>query len=77
VEPAPQPGYTTRMDENKFPYPDDEQETISPDVAGAKEKPLRPGEAVAREEDIYGDTTADENREDQRDMHGGTADDIV
>jgi hypothetical protein len=65
------------MNEDKFPYPDDEEETISPDVASKTEKPLRPGEAVAREEDIYGDTTADENRDDQRDMHSGTADDIV
>jgi hypothetical protein len=65
------------MDEDHFPYPDDETETISPDVATAKEKPLRPGEAVKREEEIYGETTADENRDDQRDMHSGTADDIV
>jgi hypothetical protein len=65
------------MNDDKFPYPDDEEETISPDVASDKEKPLRPGDAVAREEDIYSDSTADENREDQRDMHGGTADDIV
>jgi hypothetical protein len=65
------------MDENQFPYPDDEVETISPDVATSKEKPLPPGEAVAREEDKYGESTADENREDERDMHGGTPDDIV
>jgi hypothetical protein len=65
------------MNENHFPFPDDEDETISPDVATAKEKPLPPGEAVAREEDKYGETTADENREDQRDMHRGTPDDIV
>ena len=65
------------MNEDHFPFPDDEEETISPDVATAKEKPLRPGEAVKREEAIYGETTADENRDDQRDMHSGTADDIV
>jgi hypothetical protein len=65
------------MNEDHFPFPDDEEETISPDVATAKEKPLRPGEAVKREEEIYGETTADENRDDQRDMHSGTSDDIV
>jgi hypothetical protein len=65
------------MSDERFPYEDDETETISPDVATSDEKPLRPGEAVAREEDKYGETTADENREDQRDMHGGTPDDIV
>ena len=65
------------MDKDHLPYPDDQTETISPDIAGSKEKPLRPSEAVAREEDKYGETTADENRQDQRDMHSGTPDDIV
>jgi hypothetical protein len=65
------------MNERGLPYPDDETESISPDVADDASKPIAPGDAVAREEDRYGETTADENREDQRDVHGATADDIV
>jgi hypothetical protein len=65
------------MNKDHFPYPDDETETISPDIASKSEKPLSPAEAVELEEDRYGETTADENREDQRDMHRGTPDDIV
>jgi hypothetical protein len=65
------------MDEDKFPFPDDEEQTIAPDVASTGEKPLSPAEALEREEDTYGESTADENREDQRDMNRGTPDDIV
>ena len=52
-------------------------EDIAPDVADGGERPLSPGEAVHREEDKYGESSLDENREDQRDEHGGTPDDIV
>jgi hypothetical protein len=65
------------MSERGLPYPDDETESIPPDIAGEASKPLAPGDAVALEEDRFGETTADENREDQRDVHGATADDIV
>jgi len=65
------------MNQNHFPFPDDETETISPDVATKRERPLSPAEAVAREEAIYGESGLDENRDDQRDMHHGTPDDIV
>lgn len=65
------------MSEGKLPYEDDETEDIAPDVASDREKPLSPSEAVWREEDKYGDTTVDANRDDERDMHHGTPDDIV
>jgi hypothetical protein len=65
------------INKDHLPYPDDETEDISPDVGGDAKKPLSPAEAVKREQDRYGETSADQNREDQRDMHGGTADDIV
>jgi hypothetical protein len=65
------------INRDHLPYPDDQTESISPDVAHGSKKPLSPAEAVKREEDRYAETSADQNREDQRDMHGGTADDIV
>jgi hypothetical protein len=65
------------MSEGNLPYPDDETESIAPDVASQDERPLKPGEAVKREEERYGDTSLDANRDDQRDEHAGTPDDIV
>ncbi len=65
------------MTEQRLPYPDDESETISPDVAEAKERPLRPSEAVKREEERYGESSLNENRGDQWDEHHGEVDDIV
>jgi hypothetical protein len=52
-------------------------EDIAPDVAPGRKKPLSPAEAVEGEEDKYGESSLDENREDQRDVHQGTPDDIV
>lgn len=60
-----------------LPYPDNDDDVIAPDVAPEKQQPIDPAEAVHRENDKYGETTADENREDQRDVHAGTPEDIV
>ncbi len=65
------------MKNEHLPYPDDESETISPDVAGARERPLSPAEAVKREKERYGESSLDENRGDQWDEHHGNVDDIV
>jgi hypothetical protein len=65
------------MKEERLPYPDAQSETISPDVAGAQERPLKPSEAVKREEERYGESSLNENRGDQWDEHHGEVDDIV
>ena len=65
------------MSEGRLPYPDDETETISPDVTDGDKAPLSRGEAVKREEEKYGESSMDENRDDQRDEHHGQPDDIV
>jgi len=65
------------MNEQRLPYPDDESETIPPDVAGKEERPLSPSEAIKREEERYGESTLNENRGDQWDEHHGEVDDIV
>ncbi|MGB9652791.1 MAG: hypothetical protein WCB01_13405 [Candidatus Cybelea sp.] len=62
--------------ENDRRLPSDE-ETISPDIAPRKDRPLDPAEAVRLERDKYGEGSINPNREDQEDEHGGTADDIV
>jgi hypothetical protein len=65
------------MNDDHLPYPDDETEDIAPDVASEKERPISPSEATKREQEKYGETTLDENRQDQWDVHHGEADDIV
>ncbi|MGB8152248.1 MAG: hypothetical protein WCE97_13755 [Candidatus Cybelea sp.] len=65
------------MNEDHLPFPDDETEDIAPDVASENERPIGPGEAVRREQEKYGETTVDENRQDQWDVHHGEPDDIV
>ncbi|HMF28901.1 MAG TPA: hypothetical protein VKE42_09020 [Candidatus Cybelea sp.] len=56
---------------------DEADETIAPDVAPRRDLPLDPADAVERERDKYGDTSMNPNRDDQEDVHRGTADDIV
>ncbi len=53
------------------------EERIPPDVATKKEEPLSPSEAVKREKEKYGESSLDENRDDQWDEHHGEPDDIV
>jgi hypothetical protein len=65
------------MDGDRLPYRDDEDDVIAPDVASRKDKPLSPEEAVRREQEKYGESSADENRGDQWDEHHGEPDDIV
>ena len=65
------------MSDTHLPYEDDEEQDVSPDVASKKELPLDPSEAVHREQEKYGESSLDENREDQWDVHHGTPDDIV
>ncbi|MBV9718817.1 MAG: hypothetical protein JOZ77_05830 [Candidatus Eremiobacteraeota bacterium] len=58
------------------PLPEDE-ESIAPDIAPRRDLPLEPADAIVADRDRYGDDSANPNREDQEDVHRGTADDIV
>jgi hypothetical protein len=60
-----------------LPYPDNDDDVIAPDVAPRDEEPIDPAEAVRREQQKYGESTADANRDDEWDEHHGTVDDIV
>ncbi len=65
------------MDNDKFPYPDDDDDAIAPDVTPRRDQPVDPAEALAGERRKYGESSLDENRDDQRDEHHGQVDDIV
>ncbi len=68
------------MDINKsinadhLPYPDDEDEAIAPDIVPRGEQPVAPSEAVRLEEEKYGESSLDENRDDQFDAHHADSD---
>lgn len=65
------------MKNDGLPYPDSDDDVVAPDVAPRDDQPIDPARAVRLEQEKYGDTTADANREDQWDEHHGTPDDIV
>lgn len=65
------------MDSNRFPYPDDDDDAIAPDVAPRADQPIDPPLAVRREQQKYGESSLDENRDDQWDEHHGHPEDIV
>jgi hypothetical protein len=65
------------MNSDKLPYPDDDDDVIAPDVAPHPDQPIDPAEAVRRTEQKYGESSADENRDDQWDEHHGQPEDIV
>jgi hypothetical protein len=65
------------MNDDKLPYPDDDDDAIAPDVAPHEDLPIDPADAVRLEQEKYADTTANENRDDQWDEHHGQPDDIV
>jgi hypothetical protein len=65
------------MNDDNLPYPDDEVEEIAPDVASQKELPLEPSQAARREQEKYGESSLDENRQDQWDVHHEDPDDAV
>jgi hypothetical protein len=60
-----------------LPYPDKDDDVIAPDVAPRDDQPIDPAEAVRREQEKYGESSADENRDDQWDEHHADVDDIV
>jgi hypothetical protein len=60
-----------------LPYPDNDDDVIAPDVAPRDDQPIDPAEAVRREQEKYGESSADENRGDQWDEHHADVDDIV
>jgi hypothetical protein len=60
-----------------LPYPDSDDDVIAPDVAPPDEQPIDPAEAVRREQEKYGEGSADENRDDQWDAHHADPDDVV
>jgi hypothetical protein len=65
------------MRKDRLPYPDDDDDVIAPDIAPRRDQPLDPAEAVRLEEEKYGDSSADENRDDQFDEHHVDQDDVV
>ncbi len=65
------------MHKDKLPYPDDDDDVIAPDVAPRKDQPIDPAEAVRLEEEKYGESGADPNRDDQYDAHHVEPDDVV
>ena len=65
------------MSDDKRPFPDDEIEDIAPDVAPKSGLPLKPYEAARLEQEKYGESSLDENRQDQWDEHHGEPDDVV
>lgn len=70
-------GLNRRGMSGELPYPDSDDDSIAPDVAPRDERPIDPAEAVRREQQKYGESSLDENRDDQWDEHHGTPDDIV
>jgi hypothetical protein len=65
------------MSDTHLPNEDDEVQDIAPDIASKSELPIDPSEAVRREREKYGETSLDENRDDQWDVHHGQPEDIV
>lgn len=65
------------MNDDTFPYPDDDDDVIAPDVAPKSDRPIDPAQAVRLEREKYGESSMDENRDDQADAHHGQPDEIV
>ena len=71
-------GYTLlTMNDDKLPYPDADDAVIAPDIAPIGQQPIDPAQAVRLEREKYGESSLDENRDDQADAHHGQPDDIV
>ena len=62
------------VDSDQFPYPDTDDDVVAPDVAPREQQPLPPSEAVRLVEEKYGESSLDENRDDQFDAHHADAD---
>jgi hypothetical protein len=67
-------GIIKDINRDSFPYPDDDDDVIAPDVAPKSQQPISPAEAVRLEQEKYGESTLSENRDDQFDIHHADAD---
>jgi hypothetical protein len=65
------------INRDSFPYPDDDDDAIAPDVAPKGKQPISPAEAVRLEEEKYAESSLDENRDDQLDAHHAEPDEHV
>jgi hypothetical protein len=65
------------INRDRFPYPDDDDDAVAPDVAPEDRQPVSPSEAVRLEEEKYGESSLDENRDDQFDAHHADSDEHV
>ncbi len=65
------------INSDQFPYPDDDDDAIAPDVAPKSKQPISPADAVRLEEEKYGESSLDENRDDQLDAHHAEPDEHV
>lgn len=70
-------GITKDINSDQFPYPDDDDDAIAPDVAPKASQPISPAEAVRLEEEKYAESSLDENRDDQFDAHHADSDEHV
>jgi hypothetical protein len=65
------------VNEDHFPYPDNDDDAIAPDVAPHHRQPISPADAVRLEQEKYGDSSLNENRDDELDAHHADIDDVV
>lgn len=65
------------INRDRFPYPDDDNDAIAPDVAPKARQPISPDEAVHEERQKFGESSLDENRDDQFDAHHAGPDEHV
>lgn len=65
------------MQKDRLPHPHDDDDVIAPDVAPRKDQPIDPAEAVRLEEEKYGESGTDPNRDDQYDAHHVEQDEVV
>lgn len=62
---------------NRFPHPDDDDDAISPDVVSRHRQPISPAEAVRLEQQKYGESSLDGNRDDQFEAHHVDIDEVA
>ncbi len=65
------------INSDRFPYPDDDDDVIAPDVAPKDRQPISSAEAVRLQQEKYGESSLNENREDQFDAHHADMDEHV
>jgi hypothetical protein len=65
------------INRDRFPYPNDDDDAIAPDAAPKSRQPISPDEAARLERQKFGESSLDENRDDQFDAHHADPDEHV